>query len=87
MLGETARANQAIAFLERLQNPSGGFFGSYGVAADYFPAEEISWASAAAVDACQRRIAAHLPAPPRPRTTSHARFVDAGLIAPPMETL
>jgi glycosyltransferase involved in cell wall biosynthesis/ubiquinone/menaquinone biosynthesis C-methylase UbiE len=43
-LGEKERADLALSFLKSLQNPSGGFFGSYGVDADYFPQEEISWA-------------------------------------------
>jgi len=43
-LGDVERAERALAYLEKLQNPSGGFFGSYGVGASYFPREEISWA-------------------------------------------
>lgn len=58
-LEETNRADAAIKFLEELQNPSGGFLGSYGVDADYFPAEEISWAAKFAVEARQQQIAAH----------------------------
>ena len=58
-LGETERADAATKFLGVLQNPSGGFFGSYGVGADYFPAEEISWACKYAIDAAQRQIASH----------------------------
>jgi malonyl-CoA O-methyltransferase len=34
-----------------LQNPSGGFFGSYGEGGRYFPAEEISWAPKYFIDA------------------------------------
>ncbi len=58
-LEETNRADAAVKFLEELQNPSGGFLGSYGVDADYFPAEEISWAAKFAVEACQQQIATH----------------------------
>ncbi len=43
-LGITEPAYRALAYLERIQNPSGGFYGSYGKAARYFPKEEISWA-------------------------------------------
>jgi len=58
-LGESQRAEAALAFLAALQNQSGGFFGSYGVGASYFPREEISWAAKYAVDACQWRISRH----------------------------
>ena len=44
MLGEVEPANRAVAYLEHLQHPSGGFYGGYGKGASYFPAEEISWA-------------------------------------------
>lgn len=42
-LGEKARADRAIAWLETIQNPSGGFFGSYGEGSKYIPGGEISW--------------------------------------------
>ncbi len=42
-LGDPEPADRAIAFLKTLQNPSGGFFGSYGAGAQYLPQEEISW--------------------------------------------
>jgi len=58
-LGETSRADAALKFLEMVQNPSGGFFGSYGVGADYFPAEEISWACKYAIEAARQQIAGH----------------------------
>jgi malonyl-CoA O-methyltransferase len=61
-LGQLDRAEAALAFLEQLQNPSGGFFGSYGVGASYFPAEEISWAAKYAIEATQHRIAGHFDA-------------------------
>ncbi len=43
-LGDVEPADRALAYLEKMQNPSGGFFGSYGAGALYFPREEISWA-------------------------------------------
>lgn len=58
-LGEIERADAALKFLEILQNPSGGFFGSYGVEANYFPSEEISWAVKYAIEAGQQQIASH----------------------------
>jgi malonyl-CoA O-methyltransferase len=58
-LGESTRANAALGFLETLQNPSGGFWGSYGVGATYFPAEEPSWGVKYYVEAAQCRIADH----------------------------
>jgi malonyl-CoA O-methyltransferase len=58
-LGETARAERALAFVAALQNPSGAFFGSYGVGAAYFPAEEPAWGVKYAIEAEQCRIAHH----------------------------
>ena len=55
-LAQRARAERALAFAEQCMNPSGGFFGSYGVAADYFPAVELSWTTKFYLDACQARI-------------------------------
>lgn len=43
-LGETGLGDKAFTYLEGLQNPSGGFYGSYGRGARYFPDAEISWA-------------------------------------------
>ena len=43
-LGKTAQADAAMRYLEKIQNPSGGFFGSYGKGAKYIPGAEISWA-------------------------------------------
>ena len=42
-LGEYEPADRAVAYLESIQLPSGGFYGSYGSGAQYLPAEEISW--------------------------------------------
>lgn len=44
MLGNREPADRAIAYLEKIQNKSGGFYGSYGTNAEYFPDKEISWA-------------------------------------------
>lgn len=43
-LGNKVPADKAVRYLEEIQNPTGGFYGSYGVGAQYFPDEEISWA-------------------------------------------
>jgi malonyl-CoA O-methyltransferase len=43
-LGEKEPADKAMTYLEKLQNPSGGFYGSYGKGSVYFPTKEISWA-------------------------------------------
>lgn len=59
LLGEGRRGDKALEFLATLQNPSGGFFGSYGVQADYFPAAEISWATKYAIEAVQAQIVFH----------------------------
>lgn len=56
-LGEDARAERAIDYLAGIQNPSGGFFGSYGKGARYIPKGEISWAVKYFLDAShQRRV-------------------------------
>ncbi len=43
-LGNAVPADKAVGYLEEVQNPSGGFYGSYGVGARYLPDQEISWA-------------------------------------------
>ena len=43
-LGEDERANKAIKYLEKIQNKSGGWNGSYGKGAKYIAGAEISWA-------------------------------------------
>jgi malonyl-CoA O-methyltransferase len=50
-LGKREPAQKALGYLSRIQNHSGGFFGSYGRAANYFPGEEVSWAVKFALDA------------------------------------
>ena len=54
-LGDNQRANKAMAYLEKIQNPSGGFYGSYGRGADYFSKKEISWAVKFFLDGCSLR--------------------------------
>ncbi len=58
-MGKNRQGEAALNFLKMLQNPSGGFFGSYGVGADYFPADEISWAVKYTIEAVQSQIAGH----------------------------
>jgi len=43
-LGHRKPAEKAFEYVSRIQNRSGGFYGSYGRCANYFPKEEISWA-------------------------------------------
>lgn len=54
-LGDLDSAGRTLAHLETLQNPSGGFYGSYGDHAAYFPREEISWAVKFFLDCCLLR--------------------------------
>jgi malonyl-CoA O-methyltransferase len=51
-LGDLDPAGRALTYLETIQNPSGGFYGSYGANARYFPREEISWAVKFFLDCC-----------------------------------
>lgn len=50
-IGDKRNADRAIEWLEKNQNPSGGFYGSYGEKASYFPEEEIGWATKFFLDA------------------------------------
>lgn len=43
-LGKKQQADLAIRYLEKIQNKSGGFYGSYGDGAKYIAGAEISWA-------------------------------------------
>ena len=58
-LGDLSRADASINFLQKLQNPSGGFMGSYGIEANYFPSSEISWAVKYYIDASHLQISKH----------------------------
>jgi len=44
MLDHPQPADRALSYLEKIQNRSGGFYGSYGKGAKYIPSAEISWA-------------------------------------------
>lgn len=55
-LGMKENADNAIYYLENIQNPEGGFFGSYGRGKNYFPNEEISWANKFFLDAYYWKI-------------------------------
>jgi len=57
-LGDKARADRALAYLEKIQNPSGGFFGSYGKGAKYIAGAEISWAVKYFLDAWRSKLMA-----------------------------
>jgi malonyl-CoA O-methyltransferase len=59
LLGEGDRGDKALEYLANLQNPSGGFYGSYGVNSSYFPDAEISWAVKYAIEAGQAQIEYH----------------------------
>jgi malonyl-CoA O-methyltransferase len=51
-LGEMEPARKAMSYLEKIQNPSGGFYGGYGKKVPYFPGQEISWAAKFFIDFC-----------------------------------
>lgn len=55
-LGDKGRADRAIAYLEKIQNPSGGFFGSYGKGAKYIAGGEISWGVKYFLDAWRLKL-------------------------------
>lgn len=55
-LGYKEFSDKAMHYLEKIQNRSGGFYGSYGKGANYFPKGEISWAVKYFLDACYWKI-------------------------------
>jgi malonyl-CoA O-methyltransferase len=55
-LGFVRESEKALRFLEKIQNQSGGFFGSYRRGANFLPNEEISWAVKFFLDAEYWRI-------------------------------
>ena len=55
-LGDRERADRALAFLDNIQNRSGGFNGSYGEGAKYIPGAEISWAVKYFLDAYHLKL-------------------------------
>jgi malonyl-CoA O-methyltransferase len=60
-LGDSGPADKALDYLVTLQNSSGGFYGSYGKGAVYFPTQEISWSVKFFLDACYWKTR-HVPA-------------------------
>lgn len=58
-LGMNDPADKAMAYLDKIQNPSGGFYGGYGRGVNYFPEQEICWAAKFFIDACLLRDKAH----------------------------
>lgn len=58
-LGKLDTGDAAFIHSLNLQNQSGGFFGSYGKGANYFPDEEISWAVKYFLDALLWKLKAH----------------------------
>lgn len=54
-LGDRGPADKAMRYLEALQNPSGGFNGSYGKGAVYLPDCEIAWGVKFFLDALHLR--------------------------------
>jgi GT2 family glycosyltransferase/tetratricopeptide (TPR) repeat protein len=55
-LGLATPANKAVAYLEQIQNRSGGFYGSYGKSAVYLQKKEIAWAVKFFLDASLLRL-------------------------------
>lgn len=55
-LGDRLLGDKAFAAAVQMQNHSGGFYGSRGRGADYFPREEISWAVKYFLDALWWKI-------------------------------
>ena len=44
-IGDHEQARRMLEYLQKIQNPSGGFYGGYGKGVEYFPEKEISWAN------------------------------------------
>jgi len=58
-LGFQQEADRLVDYVSLLQNPSGGFYGSYGFRAKYFPKTEISWANKFFLDAIHLKQGLH----------------------------
>lgn len=71
-IGEREPADRAMGWLEAHQRPSGGFLGSYGPGAAYFPQVEPSWAAKFYLDAVSWRRSNRLPGPRGGLTTEPA---------------
>jgi malonyl-CoA O-methyltransferase len=56
LLDRPKPADRALRYLEKIQNPSGGFNGSYGKGAQYIPRAEISWAVKYFLDAWHLKL-------------------------------
>jgi malonyl-CoA O-methyltransferase len=56
--GQWELADRALAWLDAHQRPSGGFLGSYGPEASYFPHDELSWSAKFYLDANILRVQA-----------------------------
>ena len=57
-VGQWEPADRALAWLEARQRATGGFLGSYGAGATYFPEVELPWAAKFYLDANLRRVRA-----------------------------
>jgi malonyl-CoA O-methyltransferase len=57
-LGKRRPADLALSYLEKIQNRSGGFNGSYGAGAKYISGAEISWAVKYFLDAWRLKMQA-----------------------------
>lgn len=55
-LGDKPRADKAMKYLEKIQNKSGGFYGSYGKGAQYIAGAEISWGVKYFLDAYRLKL-------------------------------
>jgi len=49
-VGNRFRAQKALNYLESIQNPTGGFYASFGKGAEYLPGKEVSWANKFFID-------------------------------------
>lgn len=49
-LGDRQPAERCLSYLEKIQNPSGGFYGGYGNNVPYFAGQEICWATKFFID-------------------------------------
>jgi malonyl-CoA O-methyltransferase len=56
ILGKKEQADRAIRYLEKIQNKSGGFYGSYGKGAKYIADAEISWGVKYFLDAYRLKL-------------------------------
>ena len=55
-VGQSEPADKAMGWLEAHQNRTGGWYGSYGRGATYFPKDELSWAAKFYLDANRLRV-------------------------------